>query len=124
MLKKGVFTAIIFLIMAIIFRSLAFVFAKYAAFESIGSGVAGIIINIFYWAEILALGLQMLFWLQVLKRLPLSLAYSAMSSVYAINLAWAWALFDENISLRHIIGCIIIITGIIFASLTQKTQPI
>jgi multidrug transporter EmrE-like cation transporter len=124
MLKKNVITAIIFLIMAILCRSLAFVFAKYAAFESIGDGLAGIIINIFYWAEILALGLQMLFWIQVLKRLRLSLAYSAMSSVYGINLAWAWYLFDENVSINHIVGCIIIIAGIILASFTSKTQPV
>ncbi|MBT2989876.1 MAG: hypothetical protein KME65_13055 [Candidatus Thiodiazotropha sp. (ex Ctena orbiculata)] len=116
--------AILLLVMAILCRSLAFVFAKYAALESIGAGVTGIIVNIFYFAEIMALGFQMLFWMLVLKRLRLNIAYPAMSSVYAINLGWAWYLFDEHVTMLHIVGCIIIMIGIVIASVSQEITPV
>ncbi|WP_369160309.1 hypothetical protein [Candidatus Thiodiazotropha sp. LNASS1] len=122
--NKDVFISVLLLVMAILCRSLAFVFAKYAALESIGGGVTGIIINIYYIAEIMALGIQMVFWMLVLKRMRLNIAYPAMSSVYAVNVAWAWYLFDENINMLHIVGCTIIIIGIIIASVSKEIQKI
>jgi drug/metabolite transporter (DMT)-like permease len=121
--KKSIAIAIVLLFMAVFCRSLAFVFAKYAALKSIGSGIVGIIFNYYYWAEIMALGFQMIFWIMVLKRLRLNVAYLAMSSVYAINLAWAWYLFDEKVSFYHIIGCAIIIFGIVLAISAQEVHP-
>lgn len=107
--------AVIALVMSIFCRSLAFVFAKLAAMATIDNSVAHILVNPWYWAEILALAGQAVFWLFVLRRLPLSSAYPALSLVYALNLAWAAFLFGENVTAFHILGIAIIMLGTLLA---------
>ena len=101
------------LLLSILFRSLAFVFAKYAALATADSGIAYIVINPWYWAELAALGGQTVFWIIVLRHMPLSTAYPSIALVYGVNLAWAWYLFGETVTAAHLAGCAIIMFGIL-----------
>lgn len=66
---------------------------------------------------VLLLGLGMLAWLNVLQRLPLSLAYPMLSfNVVLVTLAARW-LFNEPTSLRHWCGVVAITLGILLMSL-------
>jgi multidrug transporter EmrE-like cation transporter len=105
--------AILALVISILCRSLAFVFAKYAAMESAGSTFVCIIVNPWYWAELLALGGQTVFWIAALRFMPLSLAYPAMAAVYAVNLGWSVLLFGEHVTGMHIAGIATIMFGIV-----------
>jgi len=103
--------AVIALALSIFCRSLAFVFAKLAAIGTANAGLAHILINPWYWAEILAFGGQTVFWIFVLRRMPLGSAYPAISLVYALNLAWSAYLFEENVTSLHILGIAVIMLG-------------
>jgi multidrug transporter EmrE-like cation transporter len=111
------------LLMSIIFRSLAFVFAKLAAMATANSGIAYILLNPWYWAELLALAGQTVFWIIALRSIPLSAAYPAMSAVYALNLAWAALMFGEAVTRVHILGIAIIIAGILIAIPGKANSP-
>ena len=108
------------LILAVLARSLAFVFAKYAALETAGSSFIAIIFNPWYLGELAALGAQALFWIRALKFLELSVAYQAMAMVYALNLGWSWYLFNETVTLAHVIGCGLIIIGVALGTSTSE----
>jgi multidrug transporter EmrE-like cation transporter len=116
-LKGSVFLAFNALTLAVLFRSLAFVFAKYAALDTIDSGPIAILYNPWYWGELGALGAQALFWIRALKHIDLTVAYPMMGMVYALNLGWSWFLFNETISVFHIVGCGIIIVGVVLGTL-------
>ncbi|WP_431222574.1 4-amino-4-deoxy-L-arabinose-phosphoundecaprenol flippase subunit ArnE [Serratia sp. L9] len=66
---------------------------------------------------LLLLGLGMLIWLNVLQRLPLSLAYPMLSLNFVlVTLAARW-LFNETTTLRHWSGVALIMLGILLMSL-------
>lgn len=66
---------------------------------------------------VLLLGLGMLAWLNVLQRLPLSLAYPMLSfNVVLVTLAARW-LFNEPTTRRHWCGVVVITLGILLMSL-------
>lgn len=109
------------LALSLFFRSLAFVFAKYAALETSGVNPVLILVNHWYWFELLALALQALFWIYVLRHLRLSVAYPVMALIYAINLGWSWLLFNETVTVTNVIGCGIIITGVIMATSSRRS---
>lgn len=108
------------LALSILCRSLVFVFAKYAALGTSNTGVIQILLNHWYWAELTALGMQAVFWIYALKHLSLNVAYPTMAFVYGVNLGWAWYLFDETVTPAHVIGCGIIIIGVI---ITISSKP-
>ncbi|MBV1900485.1 MAG: EamA family transporter [Kordiimonadaceae bacterium] len=110
------------LVIALFFRSLVFVFSKYAALETTNTGLITILTSHWYWAELLALSMQAVFWAYALKRLTLNIAYPFMSMIYSVNLTWAWYLFDETITPYHLTGCLLIIIGVLIASLPQRTS--
>ncbi|HEY0208599.1 4-amino-4-deoxy-L-arabinose-phosphoundecaprenol flippase subunit ArnE [Acerihabitans sp.] len=68
-------------------------------------------------AALLLLGMALLFWLGVLQRLPLSVAYPVLSlNVVLVTLAAQW-LFRERVTCRHWWGVAAIMFGIALMSL-------
>lgn len=57
-------------------------------------------------------------WLTALSRIELSYAYPFASLGYVIMLVASWQLFHEDISLLRLIGCAIVIFGVILISKT------
>jgi len=110
------------LAMAVLCRSLVFVFAKLAALGSEGGGLVAILWNPWYWAELGALAAQSGFWILVLRTTRLAVAYPTTALVYALNLAWAWALFGESVTPANLVGCGIIVVGVAIAA-TRAREP-
>lgn len=103
---------------ALILRSLASVFAKQVALTSIGQGVYGMVVNVWFLGELFTLGLQAVVWVMVLRRIALSVAYPFMSLVFALNLLAAGLIFGEPILPQHIIGITVIIAGVVILNPT------
>lgn len=119
-IASGKTVAYFSLALSLLCRSLVFVFAKQAALGTADTGIARILINPWYWAEIAALGAQTILWIRVLKSLDLNVAYPATALVYALNLGWSWYLFGETVSFVHILGCAIMIVGIVITTTSQS----
>ena len=65
-----------------------------------------------YGAEILILGVYAVCWQQIIKKVDISVAYSNRASAIFWSTLWAAAIFHEHISLRNMIGIILIFAGI------------
>lgn len=67
---------------------------------------------LFYGLLILSLFLYAICWQQVLKVMPLTTAYANKSVVIIWGMVWGMLLFHEIITLKMIIGAIIIMAGV------------
>jgi drug/metabolite transporter (DMT)-like permease len=63
-------------------------------------------------------GFSTILWLTALSRVDLSYAYPFASLGYVIMLFASWQLFHENISVLRLIGCGVVILGVILISRT------
>lgn len=75
----------------------------------------------FYVIIILILFVYAIFWQQVLKDIKLSVATANKAATIIWGMFWSFLFFDEQISLKKIIGAAIIFIGIILLS-TQKNK--
>ena len=113
----GIFLNVTGIALSIIFQSAAIVCAKYAGLISLGEGVASIIINPWYAGQLVALGMQTICWVLVLRRLPLSFVYPFMSLVFPLNLVLAWFFFQEKVQANHIVGTVLIVCGVVIIAM-------
>ena len=69
-----------------------------------------------YGLEICILGVYAILWQQIIKKFEISVAYAnrAMSLLWSI--VWAIVFFGEQITLKNIIGVIIVIIGTIIVN--------
>ena len=70
-----------------------------------------------YYGGVLALlGLYALGWQQILKRLPLTTAYSNRAVAIVWGIIWGAIFFSEPISVCKILGAVLIIAGVVLFS--------
>lgn len=102
----------LFVMLSILFNSLASILAKQAALTSIGEGLSGMVINIWFGGEVVLLVCSSITWALALRRLPLSFAYPFLSLVFGINLFSARFIFQEAVEWQHLLGIAVIICGV------------
>lgn len=83
---------------------------KYLQFR--GDSIFRHILSVEIVTSTLFLGAGLLFWMLVLSKIELSLAYPLLSINYVLILLGARYLFGETIPIRRWIGVVIILTGI------------
>lgn len=66
--------------------------------------------------DIFIYGLATLFWIYILKSIPLNQAYSFMALSFVFVAIGSYWFFNEKISLNLILGLILIIVGLLFIS--------
>ncbi len=71
---------------------------------------------------ITVLGIYAIFWQQILKIIPLSVAMSNKPITLIFTLFWSYILFEEKISVRTIIGIIIVLVGIFLVGNAEHEQ--
>lgn len=67
----------------------------------------------FYGMVILNLGIYAICWQQIIKRIPLVMAFANKAITVIWGIVWGKLFFHEQITLSKIIGAILIIIGII-----------
>ncbi len=67
----------------------------------------------FYGMVIFILFLNAIFWQQIIKRVPLTLAYSAKATAVVWGMVWGVLFFHDRIKPNNIIGAFLIIVGIV-----------
>lgn len=75
---------------------------------------------LFYIISIVILGVYAILWQIILKKLPLSTAYSnrAISTIWSV--VWGVLIFSEKISWNHIVGAVIICVGVYLVNSMEK----
>ena len=77
---------------------------------------------IFYCALVLILFIYAILWQQILKAIPLSFATANKAITIVWGMLWSYLFFKESISLKKIIGALIIISGILLLQSTMKAE--
>ena len=105
--KKVFIKNIIILQVIIMIYTLSTVAAKFASNEEFLSGK----FILFYGIEIVILGVYAILWQQIIKKFDISIAYAnkAMSLLWSV--VWAIVFFKEDITVKNVIGIIIVIIG-------------
>jgi len=103
---------------------LFFLYSLFSVFSKMGSRTEPFSLSFFlcYGGAFFMLGLYALGWQQILKRMSLFMAYSGKAVVILWGILWGTLLFQEAISVRKIIGAVIIMTGIILYSRTEDEK--
>ena len=87
--------------------TLSTVFAKFASGQEFLS---------FYGIEILILGVYAIIWQQLIKKFDISVAYANKAMGLLWSIVWAILIFNETITIKNVIGVIIVIAGTIIVN--------
>lgn len=75
---------------------------------------------LFYGLEIALLGVYAILWQQMIKKFDLSIAYANRSIALLWSMMWAVIFFQEHVSVKNIIGVLIVIAGTIIINSDGK----
>lgn len=75
-----------------------------------------------YAALLVVLGLYALGWQQVIKRLPLTTAFSNRAVTVFWGLVWGVIFFHEELSVLKVVGALVVIVGVVLFSRAEITQ--
>ena len=70
------------------------------------------------WAGIVFWGVELLAWMAVLERVPLSIAFPLMALSYVVTVLAAALFLKESVSLRHAAGASLITAGVMCVGAT------
>ena len=68
---------------------------------------------LFFGGEFVLLGVYALGWQQILKRLPLTVAYTNKAVTLVWSMVFGALLFREKIQIKQIIGCALAVAGVL-----------
>lgn len=74
----------------------------------------------YFGMTVLVMAIYAVLWQKVLEIMPLHKAYLCKSSGVGISLMYAYIIFHEHISINNILGCIMIILGIMALSYNKR----
>jgi len=106
-MKKISFKTIVALQLVVMVYTLSSVAAKLAS----GQEPFSFDFLLFYGIEILILGIYAIAWQQIIKRCDLSVAYANRSMAILWSLIWTVVFFQEELTVKNIIGVIIVFAG-------------
>lgn len=112
-IKKKITIKDILILQAVIaVYTLSTVFAKFASGESFLSFK----FIMFYGIEMLILGLYAIIWQQLIKKFDISVAYANKAMGLLWSIIWAIIIFKDTITIKNILGVIIVIIGTIIVN--------
>lgn len=77
---------------------------------------------LFYGLQLFALAVYSLVWQQVLKSLPLNVAYANKAVTVIWGMVWGILIFGETISVKNLIGSAIVLAGVILMVNGEKGE--
>lgn len=77
---------------------------------------------LFFGGEFLLLGVYALGWQQILKRLPLTVAFTNKAVTLVWSLIFGALLFHERVSPRQILGCALAVAGVVLFVLADGEE--
>lgn len=109
---------IILLQLIVIIYTFNSVLAKFSS----GEEVMSVKFIAFYVAEVGILGIYAILWQQMIKRFELSVAYANRAMALIWSAIWAVVIFHENLTVKNIIGILLVIAGTIVVNLEPKDK--
>lgn len=102
----------------LLFYSLSGIFSKNAAYQP----VLSIPFFLLYGGMLAVLFIYAIGWQQIIKRLPLTVAFANKAVTVVWGMIWGVLIFGESISLQMIGGALLVIVGIVLYSIEDGRQ--
>ena len=96
----------------ILLQAITLILFKKAALSIETFSFISVITNVFYLTSFFLFFLRSIIWQLVLKQLPLSVAYPAVSLNIALLLFFGFLIFGEQITWNNILGTIVMFMGV------------
>lgn len=110
--KKTKLKEIFILQIVIAIYTLSTVFAKFAS----GQEFMSFKFILYYGLEILILAVYAVVWQQLIKKFDISVAYANKAMGLLWSIVWAILIFNETITIKNVIGVVIVIVGTIIVN--------
>lgn len=118
----GKITKYMMLHFAVLLFSFTSVFSKSAANAYNEGGITDVFFLLFCFLMLLNCVVYAFFWQIIIKKVPLNVGY-ANRSVYLIwSQIWAVIFFGEDLTLKNIVGLVIVMMGVVVVSLTADSS--
>ncbi len=91
-------------------------FSKSASMEQFGS----VSFFLFYVGMLFVLGIYAIGWQQILKRLPLTVAFANKAVTVIWGMLWGAVFFNESITFPMIIGATVVMIGVVLYSYSDR----
>lgn len=110
--KKTKLKEILILQIVIAIYTLSTVFAKFAS----GQEFMSFKFILYYGLEMLILAVYAVVWQQLIKKFDISVAYANKAMGLLWSIVWAILIFNETITIKNVIGVVIVIIGTIIVN--------
>ena len=110
--KKTKLKEIFILQIFIAIYTLSTVFAKFAS----GQEFMSFKFILYYGLEMLILAVYAVVWQQLIKKFDISVAYANKAMGLLWSIVWAILIFNETITIKNVIGVVIVIVGTIIVN--------
>src|SRR5439155_1585152 len=128
--RREIFQSLLLLIPAIVSSTTGQLFLKVGmsqignfAFspDAILAILPQVILNPFIWIGFIGFGLGAVFWLAVLSRAPLSIAYPILALSYFVVVVEARLILHERVTWKRLLGVSIIVIGVVVVGLSEAS---
>ena len=110
--KKTKLKEIFIIQIVIAIYTLSTVFAKFAS----GQEFMSFKFILYYGLEMLILAVYAVVWQQLIKKFDISVAYANKAMGLLWSIVWAILIFNETITIKNVIGVVIVIVGTIIVN--------
>jgi drug/metabolite transporter (DMT)-like permease len=127
-LSRETITALLWLIPAMLLSTTGELFLKrgmneigaldFAALDTIVPTIIKVLMNPNIWIGFMGFGFGSLFWLSVISRVPLSLAYPMLGLMYVIIVVESWIFLGEGLHPLRVLGSLIVGIGVAIVGLS------
>lgn len=112
------------LLVIIILNGLLMIYSLNSIFSKLAAGEPEFSFKwcLYYGMVLFLLGIYAIGWQQIIKRLPLTLAFSNKAVTVIWGIIWGALFFKERITAGKIIGAIIIIAGVVLFAFSDDKE--
>lgn len=110
----------VFLHLSVMMFSFTSVFSKFASKELNTGGLKNPRLYLFLFLMFLVCFLYAFCWQKIIKKFDLNIGFANRSVYLLWSQLWAVAIFGEHLTVRNIIGLMIVLAGVIIVSLSAE----
>ena len=112
----------VFLHLAVILFSFTSVFSKSASIQLKSGGLKNPLLYVFAFLMFFDCIVYAICWQKIIKKFDLNIGYANRSVYLLWSQVWAVSIFGEKLSVRNVIGVLIVLLGVIVDSLSAEKK--
>ena len=79
---------------------------------------------VLYGSSLLVMGIYAIFWQQIIKKLPLMVAYANKSIVLIWGMIWGIVFFGETVTIGKMVGLFIVVSGVVLFATSEGSGSV